>query len=174
MSVSTEHGRRVFALQVAGLEYRYHSNTPPTTSSLDSNVATSIPYVDSEGIMGVSTFSASIDPSGGIADYSAVTITLQINRRGGAGDPGIIFGRCGARSASTKAQLSQSLNRTGSIARTSSSLTSLSYPRLLHIGAETIRASSATSTTVHLSARCSWLSSSDSFSWPRGVFCSRA
>mgnify|MGYP003132846068 CR=1 FL=1 len=153
MSVSSEHGRRVFALQVAGLEYRYHSNTPPTTSSLDSNVATSIPYVDSEGIMGVSTFSASIDPSGGIADYSAVTITLQINRRGGVGDPGIIFGRCGARSASTKAQLSQSLNRTGSIARTSSSLTSLSYPRLLHIGAETIRASSATSTTVLISAR---------------------
>jgi len=32
MTVSSEHGRRVFALQVAGLEYRYHSNTPPTSS----------------------------------------------------------------------------------------------------------------------------------------------
>ena len=30
MTIKREHGRRIFALQVSGLEYRYHSTTPPT------------------------------------------------------------------------------------------------------------------------------------------------
>ena len=104
MTVSSSHGRRVFALQVSGLEYRYHSNTPPSSSNLDSNIATSIPYIDSEGIVSVGAFSASVDPSGGIAQYGALSITLQIDKKAGLGDPGIIFGRCGARSAGTRAQ----------------------------------------------------------------------
>ena len=53
MTVSSEHGRRVFALQVAGLEYRYHSNTPPTSSNLDANIASSIAYEDRQGIVSI-------------------------------------------------------------------------------------------------------------------------
>ena len=60
--IDSQHGRRVFALQVAGLEYRYHSNTPPTSSNLDSTVTTGINYVDLEGLVSVSDFSASVDP----------------------------------------------------------------------------------------------------------------
>ena len=146
--ITNENGRRVFALQVAGLEYRYHSITPPSSTSLDANIATSIPYIDQEGINSVGAFSASIDPSGGVGQYSSVSVTLQIDRKGGLGDPGVLFGRCGARSASTKAQLTASLDRDDTSISVDSNLTSLTYPRLLHVGAETVRASSATSTTL--------------------------
>jgi len=147
--IDSQHGRRVFALQVAGLPYRYHSHPPPSSSNLDSTVATGINYTDLEAITSVGSFSASIDPSGGIAQYGAVSVSLGIDsRRGGLDDPGIVFGRCGARSASTRGRLSSSASRTDTTINLSTDLTSLSYPRLLHLGAETVRAASATTTTV--------------------------
>jgi len=149
MSITSQHGRRVFALEVGGLEYRYHSSTPPSSSNLSSTIATGINYTDLEGIVSVGDFSAQVDPSGGVADYDAVTISLSIDRRrGGAGDPGIIFGRCGARSSSTRSQISASVARDATSISTASDLSSLSYPRLLHIGAETVRASAASSSAV--------------------------
>ena len=148
MTVSSSHGRRVFALQVSGLEYRYHSNTPPSSSNLDSTITSSIDYIDQEGIVSVGAFSASIDPSGGVAQYGALSITLQIDKKAGLGDPGIIFGRCGARSAGTRAQLTNDADRTTTTFEVDTNLTSLTYPRLLHIGSETVRASSATTNTV--------------------------
>jgi len=148
MTISSANGRRVFALQVAGLQYRYHSNTPPSSNNLDSTIATGINYDDREGIISVGAFSASVDPSGGIAQYSPLSVTLQIDRRGDLGDPGVVFGRCGARSASTRAQLTNSSNRADSTISVDSDLSSLSYPRLMHIGAETVRASTANSVTV--------------------------
>lgn len=148
MSISSANGRRIFALQVAGLEYRYHSTTPPSSTNLDSTIATSINYDDREGIISVGAFSASVDPSGGIAQYSPLSITLQIDRRGDLGDPGVVFGRCGARSASTRAQLTNSSNRADLTISVDTNLSSLAYPRLLHLGAETVRASGASSTVV--------------------------
>ena len=152
MTITSQHGRRVFALEVGGLEYRYHSSTPPSSSNLSSTIATGINYTDLEGIVSVGDFSAQVDPSGGVADYDAVTISLSIDRRrGGAGDPGIVFGRCGARSASTRSQISASVAREDTSISTASDLSSLSYPRLLHIGAETVRASTAGSSSVAVS-----------------------
>ncbi len=144
MTVTSQHGRRVFALEVGGLEYRYHSSTPPSSSNLSSTIATGINYIDLEGVVSVSDFGAQVDPSGGVADYDAITITLSIDkRRGGVGDPGIIFGRCGAHSTSVRAQISSSVSRETQVINVSSDLRSLSYPRLLHMGAETMRAASA-------------------------------
>ena len=151
MTISSANGRRVFALQVAGLEYRYHSTNPPSSTNLDVTIATGINYNDRQGITSVGAFSASVDPSGGIAQYSPLSITLQIDRKGGLGDPGVIFGRCGARSASTKAQLTNSSNRQDLTINTNQDLRGLSYPRLLHIGAETVRASGATSAVIFVS-----------------------
>ena len=148
MTITRENARRIFALQVSGLEYRYHSTTPPTSTSLDANIATSIAYIDQEGISTVGAFSASVDPSGGIGQYSPISITLQIDRKGGSGDPGVIFGRCGARSASKRAQLTEGINRVNTTIKVGLDLTGLSYPRLFHIGSETVRASSATSSTI--------------------------
>ena len=148
MTIKREHGRRIFALQISGLEYRYHSTTPPASTSLDTTIATSINYIDREGIVSIGAFSASIDPSGGVGQYSPLSITLQIDRKANSGDPGVIFGRCGIRSASTKAQLTESINRSDAVIKIDTDLTSLTYPKLFHVGAETVRASSALSTRL--------------------------
>ncbi len=81
MSVTSQHGRRVFALEVAGLPQRYHSHPPPSSSNLDANITTGIAYTDIESMVAVGSFSASIDPSGGVATYGAVSVTLGIDRR---------------------------------------------------------------------------------------------
>jgi len=148
MSITSENGRRVFALEVGGLLYRYHTKLPTGSTNLDANIATGISYVDIESILSVSAFNASVDPSGGIGDYSPVTVSLAINKKLGAGEPGIIFGRCGARSSGLKAQITQTVERDAAYIRVNASLTSLSYPRLLHIGGETVRASNASASTV--------------------------
>ena len=149
--INSENGRRVFALEIGGLIYRYHSTTPPSSTSLDSTIASGINYIDKQGILTVGAFSASLDPSGGIGEYSPITITLAIDKRGDVGDPGIIFGRCGARSASTKAQITESVTRLSALIRVDTDLMSLTYPRLMHIGGETVRASSALSTRLIVS-----------------------
>ena len=56
------------------------------------------------------------------------------------GDPGIIFGRCGQRSASIRAKVKTSIKRDDRYIPVDTDLSSLSYPTLLHIGAETVRA----------------------------------
>ena len=153
MSISSELGRRVFALQVSGLEYRFHSNTPPISSNLEANIATSIPYIDRQGIISVGAFSASVDPAGGIAQYSPLSITLKIDKKADLGDPGIIFGRCGARSASTRTQLTSTANRTSTIFRIDQNLSSLTYPRLFHIGSETVRVTTYLTNRLFVSDR---------------------
>ena len=148
MSISSENGRRVFCLEIGGLKYRYHTKLPVGSTNLDADIATSISYVDIESILSVGNFSASIDPSGGIGEYSPVTVSLAIDKKAGEGDAGVIFGRCGARSSGLKAQITATVERDSTFIRVNSSMTSLSYPRLLHIGGETVRASSALSASL--------------------------
>ena len=146
MSFTSDQGRRVFALEIGGLIYRYHSGAG--CSGLHTLIATGINYEDVEGIISVSAFNASIDPSGGIGEYEPINVTLSINKRGGSSDAGVVFGRCGARSAGTRAKLTASADRDDASLSINTDLTSLTYPKLLHLGAETIRVSSATSTTL--------------------------
>ena len=149
--INSDQGRRVFALEVGGLLYRYHSGGG--VSGLDTTIAPTINYQNIEAIVEVSSVSSSLDISGGVGQYSATTVTLSVDRRrGGDGDPGIVFGRCGQRSASTRAQITASMSRAASSVQINQDLSSLSYPRLFHIGAETVKAISATSTTVNVLA----------------------
>ena len=149
--INSDHGRRVFALEVGGLQYRYHSGSG--TTGLDAQIISGINYTDVESIVEVSDYSSTLDVAGGVGQYSSTTITLSVDRqRGGLGDAGIVFGRCGQRSASTKTQLTASLTRAVSVIQVDSDLTSLSYPRLFHIGAETVRAISATTTQLNVLA----------------------
>ena len=137
--INSDLGRRVFALEVGGLLYRYHSGGGVT--GLSSTIATDISYQDIEAIVEVSSVSSSLDIAGGVGQYSATTITLAVDRRrGGEGDPGIIFGRCGQRSATTRARIKSSVARDGRYIPIDTDLSALTYPRLLHIGAETVRA----------------------------------
>ena len=98
MSITRDEGRRVFALEIAGLKYRYHSVNPPSSSNLDSNMITGISYDDSQAIVSLGSFNSSIDPIGGVAEYGAVSIELSILKNNLESDPGVVFGRIGKRS----------------------------------------------------------------------------
>jgi len=144
MSISSENGRRVFALEIGGLLYRYHSKLPTGTTNLDTTIVSGINYVDVASIVSVGAFNASIDPSGGIGDYSPVTVSLMIDKKAGDGDAGTIFGRCGARSSGFKGQITSTVDRDDLTIQVNTDFRSLSYPRLLHIGGETVLANNAT------------------------------
>jgi hypothetical protein len=153
--ITDDRARRVFALEVAGLPVRYTSGSfDPSSSNLSATIATGINYRNLEAIVSVGAFSGSVDPSGGIANYSGVSITLASDRvRGTIDDPSVIFGRCGARASGvSRAQLTSDLfyvDDSGSFT-IDTDLTSVltPLPALLHIGAETIRVTGLTSSTV--------------------------
>lgn len=153
--INSDNGRRVFCLQIAGLPIRYHSITPPNVSNLDNDITTGISYTDTEGILSVGAFQSSIDPSGGLATYSPLSIELMIKRDGSATDPGIIFSRVGKRAAVTQTNLEENITF-DALPQTidiDQDLSSLSVPRLIHIGSETFRASAFTSSSMTLSDR---------------------
>jgi hypothetical protein len=153
--ITDDRARRVFALEVAGLPVRYTSGSfDPSSSNLSATIATGISYRNLEAIVSVGAFGGSVDPSGGVANYSGVSITLASDRvRGTLDDPSVIFGRCGARASGvSRAQITSDLLYTvdsGSFT-IDTDLTSVltPLPALLHIGAETIRVTGLTSSTV--------------------------
>ena len=156
--ITSDFGRRVFALEVGGLSVRYLSdNVDVSSSNLDLNLASGIPYTNQEGISQVGSYQANIDPAGGIANYAAVSIVLSTNRlRGSLSDPHVIFGRCGPKSTDiSKAQIQTNIyhNETSVTVTVDSDLTSLSFPRLMHIGAETVLVSSATASNISVTGR---------------------
>ena len=101
-----------------------------------------------KGITSVSAFGASIDPSGGIGEYQPITVTLGIDKRGGSSDAGVVFGRCGARSVSTKAKITSNVDREQQNINVDTNLSALSFPRLMHIGAETVRVNQASASIL--------------------------
>ena len=111
MIISSDNGRRVFVLQVAGLRYRYMSHELNLSgSNLDANITTGIAYQNVTGLVSVGALSGSIDPAGGVASYQGVSITLASRgARGAVSDPHVVFGRCGARSEVIKASSRRAL-----------------------------------------------------------------
>ena len=156
MSISKDQGRRVFAVQIAGLQYRYHSIIPPSSTNLDSNVASGIAYNDSQAIVAVGAFNSSIDPNGGVAEYGSVSLELSILKNGLVSDPGVVFGRIGKRSSNvSRANLETDItfDPLPQTINLDTDLSALSVPRLMHVGAETFRVTAFTSTTMKLADR---------------------
>ena len=157
--ITSDRARRVFALEVAGLQTRYLSSAFSTASSnLDANLTTGIAYTDVQGIVSVGAFSGSVDPSGGVANYGAVSITLVSDRlRGDLNDPAVIFGRCGARASGVShAQITSDIaygDDSGSFTVDTDLTSVLTVPAVIHLGAETLRISAATSTTLTFDVR---------------------
>lgn len=149
----------MFALEVAGLQARYlSSNFSTTGTNLDANLTTGIAYTDVQGIVSVGSFSGSVDPSGGVANYGAVSITLASDRlRGDLNDPAVIFGRCGARASGVShAQITSDIaygDDSGSFTVDTDLTSVLTVPAVIHLGAESLRISAATSTTLTFDAR---------------------
>jgi len=156
MSITKDEGRRVFALEIAGLKYRYHSISPPSSSNLNSNIVAGIAYNDSQAIVGLGAFNSSIDPNGGVADYGSVSIDLSILKNNLESDPGVVFGRIGKRSDNvTRANLETDItfNSLPQTINLDSDLSALSVPRLMHIGAETFKVTAFTAANMTISNR---------------------
>jgi len=158
MSITADHARRVFVLEIAGLNIRYYSGPSPVGSNLSTHIDTGglISYQYEPSITSLGHYSARLDPAGGVGDYDPLTITLGINKTGGVNDPHVIFDRAGLRSTVVSSKISTDLTHTDTapiIVSTQSDLSSLSYPRLMHLGAETFTATSATSNTITLAER---------------------
>ena len=157
--IDSQHGRRVFVLQIAGLPIRYMSHDLDLSSSnLAQNVTTGIAYQNRTGLVSVGALSGSLDPSGGVASYQGVSVTLTSRgARGDSTDPHVVFGRCGSRSDVTKAKLTQSISYDqdpGILAYVDRDISgSLTTPCLLHIGAETFRCGLANVGTLILTHR---------------------
>ena len=149
MSITDDRARRVFVLEVAGLPVRYTSGAfDPTDANFSGAISVGIPYEDVEAIVGVSAYSSQLDPSGGVATYNSLTITLASDRtRGGLTDPSVVFGRCGARASDPfRAQVTSELlyiTDSGTL-DIDTTVSGVSYPALFHIGAETIKVTGAT------------------------------
>ena len=156
--IDYDFGRRIFVLEVGGLSTRYvSSDVDISSTNLNANLTTGVPYVNKEGIVSVGAYQASVDPAGGIANYSPLTVSLSIDRfRGDTTDPHVVFGRCGPRATDvSKAQIATEILHKDATKNITidQDFTSLSYPRVMHIGAETVRVSAATSTTLTISNR---------------------
>lgn len=161
MSVTSDQGRRVFALQVAGLPIIYHSGSSPVGSNIGDyvDIGTSISYSYHASLVNVGRYTAQLDPAGGVGEYGAVSISLAIDERGGSNDPHVIFGRVGLRSASVRSSLTQPVLHDDAapfyLTMADSSIKSaLSYPALVHIGAETmLSTASGAGNTIYISQR---------------------
>ena len=155
--ITNDQGRRVFALEIAGLSTRYYSSVDPVSSNLSPTIITGINYINVKSIVSVGAYQAQIDITGGVASYQPVSIQLASSRNGGVNDPHVILGKCGARSTgviTTQSNTSIEHRDTTPITITvDKDLTALSYPRLMHIGAETVLISSSTSTSLTISNR---------------------
>lgn len=157
--ISSQHGRRVFVLQVAGLPIRYMSHDLDlSASNLAQNIATGIAYQNVTGLASVGALSGSVDPAGGIASYQGVSVTLASRgARGDSADPHVVFGRCGARSQVARAKLTSGITYAQDpaiLAYVDRSLVGLiTAPALVHIGAETFRCALVNTGTLVLSQR---------------------
>ena len=154
--ITADTAKRVFVLEIAGLSTRYYSHVSPAGSNLDAEITAGIAYTEHQAISSVGAYTADIDPSGGVAHYGALSITLNINSiNGGPNDPHVIFGRLSRSTDISTAFLTADLFRAATPASSGidQDLTSLTYPRLMHIGAETVYCSSATATDLNISRR---------------------
>jgi hypothetical protein len=142
MSLYQDEGRRVFGLFIQGCFNRYYYGASPFPSSIQQE--RDLTFTDYDYIVNVSDYTAEIEPSGGIANYSPISITLATDVRNTIqDDPHVIFGRT-ARSKSVWAgQLVSNISRNDSTPSIFvdneprlASGTAITTPHMFYIGAE--------------------------------------
>lgn len=150
-ALSVPHQRRAFIVRFAGLGIEFWGGAGPKPG------LTQIPgapagtyYTQVHAIAGddaVSPESAKYWPEGGIAEQG----TIQVKLAGSLGvaspyDPVVIFGRTGYRSAQNRAQLVTAIPQGsgGGVLTVDRDCSGWSYPRLVHVDAESVWATAAT------------------------------
>jgi hypothetical protein len=163
VSLTDQNQRRRFALVIAGLPQVYYSGSSTGLSSVSAIGSTlaGVARTFSESIISVSDYGAELEPIGGVASYQAITISLAVDRRGGASEPGTVFSRLGPRATgASHAFLLEPISHTDTTPITVDTDRDLSavYSAgdLCHIDAETFRVSGTTggaSPTITLDQR---------------------
>lgn len=136
--ISDDRTARVYGLEIAGLATRFYYRASPFIAESIGLSPDEILYTDIDCIDGISDYVADLEPSGGIATYSSMSVSLVMDRmRGTNQDPHRIFGRVMRSSSVWSGQLVQAIARDDDqptiIVDSDPSLT---YPHLVHIGAE--------------------------------------
>ena len=136
--ISDDRTARIYGLEIAGLATRFYYRASPFIAESIGSASDEISYTDLDCIEGISDYVADLEPSGGIATYSSMSVSLVMDRmRGTNQDPHRIFGRVMRSSSVWSGQLVQAIARDDDqptiIVDSDPSLT---YPHLVHIGAE--------------------------------------
>ena len=142
MSLYQDDGRRVFGLMIQGCFNRYYYGASPFPSSIQQE--RDLTFTDYDYIVNLSQYTAEVEPSGGIAKYSPITITLATDIRNVIDDdPHVIFGRSARSKSVWTGQLVSNISRnddTPSIFVDSqprlASGVAITVPHMFYIGAE--------------------------------------
>ena len=129
-----DQGYRVFGLEIQGLMTRFYMGANPFTASSLYDLS----YTDLDCIQSITPYQAEIEPSGGVATYQPISISLAMDRmRGSNIDPHVIFSRLSRSSSIWSGQLVANVLRSDDTPDLMvDSNPSLTYPHLLHIGSE--------------------------------------
>lgn len=129
-----DQGYRVFGLEIQGLMTRFYMGANPFTASSLYDLS----YTDIDCIQSITPYQAEIEPSGGVATYQPISISIAMDRmRGSSTDPHVIFSRLSRSSSIWNGQLVANVLRSDDTPDLIvDSNPSVSYPHLLHIGSE--------------------------------------
>ena len=129
-----DQGYRVFGLEIQGLMTRFYMGANPFTASSLYDLS----YIDLDCIQSITPYQAEIEPSGGVATYQPISISLAMDRmRGSSIDPHVIFSRLSRSSSIWNGQLVANVLRSDDMPDlVVDSNPSVTYPHLLHIGSE--------------------------------------
>lgn len=129
-----DQGYRVFGLEIQGLMTRFYMGANPFTASSLYDLS----YTDIDCIQSITPYQAEIEPSGGVATYQPISVSIAMDRmRGSSTDPHVIFSRLSRSSSIWNGQLVANVLRSDDTPDLIvDSNPSVSYPHLLHIGSE--------------------------------------
>ena len=71
-----DQGYRVFGLEIQGLMTRFYMGSNPFTASSLYDLS----YIDLDCIQSITPYQAEIEPSGGVATYQPISISLAMDR----------------------------------------------------------------------------------------------
>lgn len=137
LEAGTHH--RVFILAVSGLSHRYVSHTGVEAMAIP-DVGSN--YTDVEAIVHVGDESWETDPVGGIVTHRPIALKLASAGKNATAetDPLMTFGRVGSSASTWSAIVTESVDQSDTTIKINEDPSVLTFPALLHVGAETIKA----------------------------------
>lgn len=140
--IKDDRTARIFGLEISGLPVRFYFRESPFISEEIGGIA----YTNLDCLESIGDYTADLDPSGGIATYSPMSVSLVMDRmRATSYDPHIVFGRCTRSSSVWNSILMQDIARdddTPTIVVESDP--QVTYPHIFHVGAESFVITSQT------------------------------